>query len=56
VLKEVVDCLDGLIGWLTLYGHTYVSEGKAELEGSSGWPRAWWRRRAGRSSGGATGT
>lgn len=30
-LEEVVDVLDGLIGWLTLYGHTYVSEGKAEL-------------------------
>ncbi len=30
-LKEVVDALDGLIGWLTLYGHTCVSEGKAEL-------------------------
>jgi len=31
-LEEVVDALDGLIGWLTLYGHTCVSEGKAELE------------------------
>jgi AAA+ ATPase superfamily predicted ATPase len=31
-LEEVVDCLDGLIGWLTLYGHTCVSEGRAELE------------------------
>jgi len=31
-LEEVVDALDGLIGWLTLYGHTYVSEGKSELE------------------------
>ena len=32
-LDEVVDALDGLIGWLTLYGHTYVSEGKVKLEG-----------------------
>lgn len=31
-LERVVDVLDGLIGWLTLYGHTCVSEGKAELE------------------------
>lgn len=31
-LEEVVDALDGLIGWLTLYGHTCVSEGRAELE------------------------
>jgi AAA+ ATPase superfamily predicted ATPase len=31
-LDEVVDALDGLIGWLTLYGHTYVSEGRARLE------------------------
>lgn len=31
-LEEVVDALDGLIGWLTLYGHTCVSEGKAGLE------------------------
>ncbi|MDI6820305.1 MAG: ATP-binding protein [Candidatus Hodarchaeaceae archaeon] len=31
-LGEVVDALDGLIGWLTLYGYTYVSEGKAELD------------------------
>lgn len=31
-LEEVVGALDGLIGWLTLYGHTRVSEGKAELE------------------------
>lgn len=31
-LEVVVDALDGLIGWLTLYGHTCVSEGKAELE------------------------
>jgi len=31
-LEEVVDALDGLIGWLTLYGHTCVSEGKGELE------------------------
>ena len=31
-LEEVVETLDGLIGWLTLYGHTRVSEGKAELE------------------------
>ena len=31
-LETVVDALDGLIGWLTLYGHTCVSEGRAELE------------------------
>lgn len=31
-LEGVVDALDGLIGWLTLYGHTCVSERKAELE------------------------
>ncbi len=31
-LEGVLDALDGLIGWLTLYGHTCVSEGKAELE------------------------
>jgi hypothetical protein len=31
-LDEVVDVLDGLIGWLTLYGHTCVSGGKAGLE------------------------
>ena len=31
-LEEVVEALDGLIGWLTLYGHTYVSEGRAELD------------------------
>ena len=31
-LEEVVEVLNGLIGWLTLYGHTYVSEGKVELE------------------------
>lgn len=31
-LEKVVDTLDGLIGWLTLYGHTHVSEGKTELE------------------------
>ena len=31
-LDEVVDALDGLIGWLTLYGHTCVSEGRAELQ------------------------
>jgi AAA+ ATPase superfamily predicted ATPase len=30
-LEKVVDALDGLIGWLTLYGHTCVSEGKADL-------------------------
>jgi len=31
-LEKVVDTLNGLIGWLTLYGHTYVSEGKVEVE------------------------
>jgi hypothetical protein len=31
-LEEVVDALDGLIGWLTLYGHTCVFDGRAELE------------------------
>lgn len=31
-IEEVVDALDGLIGWLTLYGHTCISEGKAGLE------------------------
>ncbi|KUO40725.1 MAG: hypothetical protein APZ16_01010 [Candidatus Hadarchaeum yellowstonense] len=31
-LEKVVDALDGLIGWLALYGHTCVSEGRADLE------------------------
>ena len=31
-LEKVVNVLDGLIGWLTLYGHTCVSNEKAELE------------------------
>ena len=30
-LDEAVNALDGLIGWLTLYGHTCVSEGKADV-------------------------
>ena len=30
-LEEVVGALDGLIGWLTLYGHTCVSEEKADV-------------------------
>jgi AAA+ ATPase superfamily predicted ATPase len=31
-IEEVVDALDGLIGWLTLYGHTCVSEDKANVD------------------------
>jgi hypothetical protein len=30
--EEVINSLDGLIGWLTLYGHAYVSEEKVELK------------------------